>query len=101
MHKNKVIISFHQVDQSDAVEDKIRQKLDKVFNKYGNNLTRLEWTCSVVNSKESRGRELFQSKAHVHLAGKPDFVVHYDAENLYSTLEPVIRKLNKYLEKVS
>lgn len=99
MDSSKLQISFHGLDHSDALEDKIKDKSSHIVEKYGHLITRFEWTLESANPKESAGKELFRAKVHLHMKQKRELHVQSEKEDAFSAVSDLARKLQQRIEK--
>lgn len=99
MDKNKITVSFHNVDTSDALKEVIISKLERLIKMHGNYLTRVDYTLSMENPKESSNPEQFKSSLHLHGKMKKEF--HFDVtdKNPRSTVTSVVNKAINALKK--
>lgn len=81
-------ISFRQLDHTEAIEAKIREKAEKLL-KHLSPDAEIQWTCRTQGRNQS-------SHVQVTDAGKSYFVKSAD-ENLYKTFDDVIYKLRRQL----
>lgn len=86
----KITISFKHLEHTPSLDEKIRLKSQKFKKFLGGNVT-LHWTCSVHNKEH---------QAEIKLSG-PTFGFHATAtsDDLYKSLDLVVMKMAKQLEK--
>lgn len=86
----KVTISFRHLDHTDALDDRIHEKSEKLL-KYLGGKTHIKWSCFVKQG---------QHWAEVDLSG-PNYQYHATAhtDSLYKTIDVVMDKLERQLSK--
>ncbi len=86
----ELIVNYHQMDRSDALDDLIKTKSERLVHKYQMK-GKVTWTFEKEHND-------FTSEVHYHFHGH-DFHAHCKFEDPYKTIEPNIQKLEKQLEK--
>lgn len=84
-------ISYRHLDSTESLDGKIRDKADHL-KKYFNGNVDVNWTCSID------GHDQHKSEVHVH-AGHSDFHAHAIDNDLYKTLDKVLSKIEKQIQK--
>ena len=86
----RIKISFKHLEHTEAIDKAIHEKTKKL-DKYFHGVTQVIWTCSVENGKHL---------AEVKILGPSfDFLARSKSDNLYKSLDLVLEKLEKQLEK--
>lgn len=87
----QVQISFKHLDHTEALDQKIKEKSKKLKKFFEGNID-IHWTCGI--------REDGKQCAEIKLIG-PQFSYHASAhsENLYKSLDMVIRKIERQVSK--
>ncbi|MBF0299023.1 MAG: ribosome-associated translation inhibitor RaiA [Oligoflexia bacterium] len=86
----KISISFKNLEHTPALDEKIKEKTHKL-EKYLNGNTDVHWFCSVQEGKHC---------ADVKLSGSSfQYNASADSDNLYKTLDLVITKVEKQLQR--
>lgn len=86
----ELIISYHQMERSNALDDLIKTKSLRLFQKFKFK-GKVTWTVEKENNQ-------FLTQVHFHYHGH-DFHAHCKMEDAYKTIEPNLHKLEKQLEK--
>jgi putative sigma-54 modulation protein len=82
-------ISFRHLEHTEAIDDKIRAKLDRVSKKFSGN-AHFKWTSWIEHNEHI-------STLHANDNGK-EFFVKASSDNLYKTIDQVIHKMESQLE---
>jgi ribosome-associated translation inhibitor RaiA len=103
MDNNKITVSFNHVDHSDNFEKMVREQIEKLIKKHDKHITRIDYTVSKENPKESTNQELFKSSLHVHAKMKKELnfkVINPDPKKTLSDLvNKAVNRLNKEFSK--
>lgn len=86
-------ISYRHIEPSEAVSQKISEKVEHL-KKYFQGQLKIDWVCSVD------GHQQHKSEVNVHY-GSNNFHAHAVDKNLYHSLDMVISKLEKQIQKKS
>lgn len=86
----KIVITFKNIDHTPALDEKIRQKSEKL-EKYLEGNTELHWTCSAHDECHTVELNLNGPSFHYHATAESD--------NLYKTFDFAIEKMEKQLNK--
>ena len=86
----KLKISFKHLDHTPALDQRIHEKSEK-FEKYFQGNTSIHWFCWVENNKH-------WAEIKVH-GPKFDFVAKACADNMYKSLDLVVEKMERQIEK--
>lgn len=86
----KLKISFKHLDHTPALDERIREKSEK-FEKYFQGNTNVQWFCWVHNNEH-------WAEIKVH-GPKFDFFAKASADNMYKSLDLVVEKMERQLEK--
>ncbi len=82
-------ITFRHLEHTESIDNKIREKLDRVSRKFSGN-THFKWTSWVEHDEHI-------STLHAFDNGK-EFFVKAAADSLYKTIDLVIQKMESQLE---
>lgn len=86
----RLTISFKHLEHTPALDERIREKSEK-FEKYFQGNTNVQWFCWVHNNEHW---------AEIKLHGpKFDFFAKASANNMYKSLDLVVDKIERQLEK--
>lgn len=100
MDKNKLSISFHNVDSSDSLKELIKEKVDLLLDHHGDYITKIDFVCSMENPHESTNPPLFKSSMNIHGKMKRNFNFKNCNEDPRKTVIKVANKaLNSLREK--
>lgn len=80
------MISFRQMDHTKALDQKIKEKSEKLL-KYLGQSAIIQWTCSV-------SKNTHQSIVKIH-DGSHNYYVRAEAHNIYKTFDEAIKKLKQ------
>lgn len=84
----KCSITFKNFEHTEALDEKIREKSDKLTRLLGNEAT-INWTCWIEKNDHV---------AEVKLKNKSDlFVAKAESDSLYKTMDLIIEKLNNQI----
>ncbi len=86
----KLKISFKHLDHTPALDQRIHEKSEK-FEKYFQGNTNVQWFCWVHNNEH-------WAEIKVH-GPKFDFFAKASADNMYKSLDLVVEKIERQLEK--
>jgi putative sigma-54 modulation protein len=86
----KLKITFKHLDHTPALDERIREKSDK-FEKYFQGNTTVQWFCWVHNDEH-------WAEIKVH-GPKFDFFAKACADNMYKSLDLVVEKMERQIEK--
>lgn len=86
----KLKISFKHLDHTPALDQRIKEKSEK-FEKYFQGNTSIQWFCWVEDNKH-------WAEIKVH-GPKFDFFAKACADNLYKSLDLVVDKMERQIEK--
>ena len=84
-------ISYRHLEPSDSISAKIEEKV-KHLKKYFQGKLNIDWVCSV------EGHQQHKSEVNVTFGGM-SFHAHAVDKNLYASLDLVIQKLEKQIQK--
>lgn len=84
-------ISYRHLEPSEAVSAKISEKVAHL-NKYFHGKLKVDWVCSVDGHHQHR------SEVNVHY-GSNNFHAHAVDKNLYHSLDLVLHKLERQIQK--
>lgn len=87
-----VTISYKQLDSSEAIDAKIREKTDKLEKYFDGQNINIKWTCSVDAG-------LFSSEAEVTGHRGPPLFASATEDNLYKTFDDVVQKISRQARK--
>jgi ribosomal subunit interface protein len=90
-------IVFRDLDRSLAVEDKIREKFNKL-DKYYHLMTFSRVAVGFEERRKHQGK-LYKVSIYVALPGKDVAVTHHPHENLYTALQEAMDDLQRQLEQ--
>lgn len=99
MDNNKVSISFHNIDHSDDLREFIKQKIKKVIQVHEKHITRVDFTVSMENPKESTNPEMFKSSLHIHGKMRKEFNFESQNGDPKKTVSEVVSKAVNSLKK--
>ena len=86
----KLTISFKHLDHTPALDERIQEKSEK-FEKYFQGNTNVQWFCWVHNNEHW---------AEIKIHGpKFNFFAKASADNMYKSLDLVVDKIERQLEK--
>ena len=100
MVNKKVNITFHGLDSSESLKDKIDERSSSLLNKYDSYITRMEWVVGKENPKESSGEELFKTGLTLHLKNKGEAHESSLHRDVYHTVSDVAKKAQQQLNKL-
>lgn len=84
----KCSITFKNFEHTDALDQKIREKSDKLTKQLGNDMS-ITWTCWIEKNDHI---------AEAKVKNKNDlFIAKAESDNLYKTMDLVIDKLNNQI----
>lgn len=86
----KLKITFKHLDHTPALDERIREKSEK-FEKYFQGNTNVQWFCWVHNDEH-------WAEIKVH-GPKFDFFAKACADNMYKSLDLVVEKMERQIEK--
>jgi putative sigma-54 modulation protein len=86
----KLKISFKHLDHTPALDQRIKEKSEK-FEKYFQGNTNIQWLCWVHNDEH-------WAEIKVH-GPKFDFFAKACADNMYKSLDLVVEKMERQIEK--
>jgi len=86
----KLKISFKHLDHTPALDQRIKEKSEK-FEKYFQGNTTIQWFCWVEDNKH-------WAEIKVH-GPKFDFFAKASADNMYKSLDLVVDKMERQIEK--
>ena len=86
----KLKISFKHLDHTPALDERIKEKTEKLEKYFEGNL-KVEWTCWVHEDKH-------WADVKVH-GPKFDFFAKASADNMYKSLDLVIEKIERQMDK--
>lgn len=86
----KLKITFKHLDHTPALDERIREKSEK-FEKYFQGNTTVQWFCWVHNDEH-------WAEIKVH-GPKFDFFAKACADNMYKSLDLVVEKMERQIEK--
>ena len=86
----KLKISFKHLEHTPALDQRIKEKSEK-FEKYFQGNTNIQWFCYVHNNEH-------WAEIKVH-GPKFDFFAKACADNLYKSLDLVVEKMERQIEK--
>lgn len=86
----KLKISFKHLDHTPALDQRIKEKSEK-FEKYFQGNTAIQWFCWVEDNKH-------WAEIKVH-GPKFDFFAKACADNMYKSLDLVVEKMERQIEK--
>jgi putative sigma-54 modulation protein len=86
----KLTISFKHLDHTPALDERIREKSEKLL-KYFQGNTNVHWVCWI------KGDQHF-AELKVH-GPKFDFFAKAHTDNMYKTLDIVVEKMERQMEK--
>lgn len=86
----KVTISFRHLDHTPSLDERIQEKSEKL-GKYLGGKSHIKWGCHVKDGNHYAEVELIGPKFKYHATGKSD--------NLYKTIDLVVSKLEKQIQK--
>jgi putative sigma-54 modulation protein len=86
----KLKISFKHLDHTPSLDERIKEKSEK-FEKYFQGNTKIEWFCWVHNEEH-------WAEIKVH-GPKFDFFAKACADNMYKSLDLVVEKMERQIEK--
>lgn len=87
----KLKISFKHLDHTPALDQRIKEKSEK-FEKYFQGNTNIQWFCWVEDNKH-------WAEIKVH-GPKFDFFAKASADNMYKSLDLVVEKMERQIEKI-
>lgn len=85
----KCTISFRNIEHTPALDEKIRQKSEKL-KKYLTSNAEVNWVCWVENSDQ-----IAELKIHDK---KNDFIAKASSDDLYKSLDLVITKISNQIQ---
>ncbi len=86
----KITISFKNMEHTPSLDERIREKALKV-EKFWQGKTEMKWTCWVTGGEHH---------AEVNVLGpKVEYHAHAKSDDLYKTLDLVIEKVERQVEK--
>lgn len=88
----KVTISYKQLESSEAIDAKIREKTEKIEKYFEGDNINVKWTCSVDAGQ-------FSSEAEVTGHRGPPLFASATTDNLYKTFDDVIQKISRQARK--
>ncbi len=86
----KVTISLKHLDHTPALDDRIREKSEQ-FSKYFQGTAAVNWVCWLHEAEH-------WAEVKIH-AGHQDFFAKASTENSYKTLDKVVDRVERQLEK--
>ena len=86
----KLNISYHHLESTPSIEEKIREKAEHL-KKYFDGHVEVNWVCSIEKDRH-------KSDVNVH-AGNFNFHATAEDDNLYKTFDEALHKLDKQLKK--
>jgi ribosomal subunit interface protein len=89
-------IQFHQMEKSEAVIERLTDKIDELENKFGPFIS-----CNIIieqeNKNQNQGR-LFKIKINLNLPKKEILVNHQKDEDIFIVVRDAIASLNRQVE---
>ncbi|MFI5391523.1 MAG: HPF/RaiA family ribosome-associated protein [Bacteriovoracales bacterium] len=86
----ELVVNYHQMDRSEALDGLLKTKSEKLLQKFKMK-GKVIWTFE-------REHNDFSAEVHYHYHGH-DFHAHSTFEDPYKTIEPNLHKLEKQLKK--
>ena len=86
----KLLVNYHHMEKSAALDDLIELKCKRLFQKYGMR-GKVTWTIKKEHND-------FSTEVHYHYHGH-DLHAQSTSEDPYKTIEPNLSKMEKQLEK--
>ena len=86
----KITISFRNLEHTKALDEKIRQKSERL-KKYFEGHVDIQWFCYVKDNEHHADIKLMGPTIHANASAKSD--------NLYKTFDLVVTKIEKQLQK--
>jgi len=94
---DKVIISGHNLELTDALKNIVYEKFEKLF-EHEHSIMRIRVELSNVQS--THNEKEFMAKGHIEIKGKP-LIVNESANNLYKAIDDLTDKLDRMLRRRS
>lgn len=87
----KVEIKFMHLEMTEALENKIYEKSERLMKYYPNLSPSFKWTCSVSNGEHHAELRV--------ICPRHQYLAHAKTNSLYKTFDQVINKLEKQIVK--
>ncbi|MFP5387441.1 MAG: ribosome hibernation-promoting factor, HPF/YfiA family [Bacteriovoracia bacterium] len=86
----KLTITFKHLEHTPALDERIREKSEKLHKYLGGHLD-VQWICGIEDNEH-------WAEVKIH-GGHNDFFAKASADNMYKCLDKVIEKVERQLEK--